>query len=124
MAQRRRSHRLDIVETYVEAALHQSAHFAAENERLAAARTAAEAEELVRNGNGGVGLGVGGEDQTNSVVLHMRSHGHLANELLQFHQRRTVEDLVRLGPGAFGSTGEDFGQLGCAWVSDQEFEEE
>src|SRR6185295_635404 len=107
MAQRSGSHRLDIVETYVEAALHQSAHFAAENERLAATRTAAEAEELVGNGNGGVRLGVGGENQTNSVILHMRSHGHLANQLLEFHQRRTVEDLVRLRPGAFGSAGEN-----------------
>src|ERR1044071_4123940 len=52
MTQRRGSNRLDVFETHVESSMRQRPNFRAKNQRLAAARTAAETQVLIADRRG------------------------------------------------------------------------
>ena len=124
MAQGGGRDRLDVIETDVESALDQGADFAGEDEGLAAAGTAAEAQILVGNRRGGFGLGMGRQDQADSVILHMRGHWHLAHEAHQVRQGLALEDFIHVDADAGGGAGEDLGQFTGGRVADQDLEEE
>ncbi len=115
---------LDVLEADVEAALRQRADFAGEDERLRAARAAAEAQILVRNRRGSVGLGMRGEHEAHGVVLHVRRDGDLAHELHEFAERFAGQNFVHLGLRAGGGAVDDFVQVRRARIADEDFEEE
>ncbi len=124
VAQRGQRGGLDVLEADVEAALRECADFAREDERLRATWAAAEAEVLVRNRRGGVGLGMRSEHEAHGIILHVRCDGDFAHEFHEFHERVAVEDFVDLGFRAGGGAVDDFFQVRCARIADENLEEE
>ena len=124
VAQRGQRGGLEVLEADVEAALCQRADFAGEDERLRAARAAAEAQILVRDRRGGVGLGMRGEHEAHGVILHVRGDRDFAHELHEFAEVLAGQNFVHLGLRAGGGAIDDFGQFIRARVADNDFEEE
>ena len=112
MPQSSQRDRLNIVKTNVEAALNQRANFRAQKRRSVCAplrAAAAKTQVLIADGGGSFALGMGCENEAHGVILHMRSHRHLANELLQFYNLILGQNTVDLGFGAFGGASQYFG---------------
>ena len=87
VTQRRRGHGLNIIKAHVETALGQRADFAGQQQALAAARAAAEAQILIGDRRGGFRLRMRRQHEAHGVILDVRCHRHLAHQFLQFDQR-------------------------------------
>ena len=75
---------------------------------VCAARAAAEAQILVGNRRGGVGLGMSGKHEAHGVILHVRSDGDFAHEFHELAEGFTGQNFVHLGLCAGGGAVDDF----------------
>src|SRR5690348_9355050 len=91
MAQRREHQRVDVFQAYVETTLEQRAYFSSEDKRLSAARRAA-ITNVFRRWCVRRAFGVRGQNEADSVVLHMRRDRHGTNDSTDIQNLLAVEN--------------------------------
>ena len=114
----------NVIEADIEAAVGEGADFAGEDQGLATARAASEPEILAGDWSGSISFWVSREDEAHGVIFYVGSDWDIANNLHQFDQRFSLQDLLHIGASASGCAGEDFGQFTSRWVADENFEKE